>query len=232
MSNRRRLEAADVKRAANLLEVVARYVELRRKGDGIWVGACPFHEEKTPSFQVRERRQHWHCFGCNEGGDVIDFVMKAERLRLPEALERLGAMDLQPAPFALWETRKSHVLPCEGKGCGERLVVNLEDIAFLGLALHRSWIFKGRGESIRGLCPACVRRWPVSETERVEAAGLTTPGAVQAQPSGEPQTRPLIPVSRVPSRSNELGAGRAPVPPSATDGPRRPVTISRLTNSP
>lgn len=184
MSNRRRLEAADVKRAANLLEVVARYVELRRKGDGIWVGACPFHEEKTPSFQVRERRQHWHCFGCNEGGDVIDFVMRAERLRLPEALERLGAMDLQPAPFALWETRKSHVLPCEGQGCGERLVVNLEDIAFLGLALHRSWIFKGRGESIRGLCPACIRRWVAARMKSTDTQAVPGVTGVSAEKGG------------------------------------------------
>jgi DNA primase len=71
-------------------EVVGEYVALRRAGGGALKGLCPFHDEKTPSFNVRPSHGTFHCFGCGEGGDVIAFVMKMDHLGFVEAVERLA----------------------------------------------------------------------------------------------------------------------------------------------
>ncbi|WP_462417735.1 DNA primase [Kytococcus sp. Marseille-QA3725] len=79
-----------VKERASLEEVVREHVTLRVAGVGSLKGLCPFHDEKTPSFQVRPSVGHWHCFGCGEGGDVIEFVQKIDHLSFTEAVERLA----------------------------------------------------------------------------------------------------------------------------------------------
>lgn len=71
-------------------EVVGEYVALRAAGAGSLKGLCPFHDEKTASFNVRPTHGTFHCFGCGEGGSVIDFVMKIEQLGFVEAVERLA----------------------------------------------------------------------------------------------------------------------------------------------
>mgnify|MGYP001470473219 CR=1 FL=1 len=71
-------------------EVVGEYVALRRAGAGSLKGLCPFHDEKTPSFNVRPSYGTFHCFGCGEGGSVIDFVMKIENIGFVEAVQRLA----------------------------------------------------------------------------------------------------------------------------------------------
>ena len=71
-------------------EVIGEYVALRRAGAGSLKGLCPFHDEKTPSFTVRPTHGSFHCFGCAEGGGVIDFVMKIEHVGFVEAVERLA----------------------------------------------------------------------------------------------------------------------------------------------
>ncbi|HLY38107.1 MAG TPA: DNA primase [Candidatus Binatia bacterium] len=78
-----------VRERANLAEVVADVVALRRRGRG-GVGLCPFHAEKTPSFTVNEERGFYHCFGCGEHGDVFAFVMKIESLAFPDAVRRVA----------------------------------------------------------------------------------------------------------------------------------------------
>ncbi len=71
----------------NIVEVVAeRVADIKKRGAGFWA-CCPFHDEKTPSFHVRPDRQTFHCFGCGEGGDVYDFLMKVDGLTFREALE-------------------------------------------------------------------------------------------------------------------------------------------------
>src|SRR3984957_3851378 len=72
-------------------EVVAEYLQLRNAGGGSLKGLCPFHDEKTPSFNVTPARGLWYCFSCAEGGDVIAFVRKIDNLDFTEALERLAA---------------------------------------------------------------------------------------------------------------------------------------------
>jgi len=72
-------------------EVVGEYLQLRSAGGGSLKGLCPFHEEKTPSFNVTPARGLWYCFSCAEGGDVIAFVRKIDSLGFTEAVERLAA---------------------------------------------------------------------------------------------------------------------------------------------
>ncbi len=73
----------------DLMEVVSDYVKLQRAGRS-YRGLCPFHNEKTPSFFVDPAKQLFHCFGCGEGGNVISFIMKVERLDFPEAVKLLA----------------------------------------------------------------------------------------------------------------------------------------------
>jgi DNA primase len=70
---------------------VGEYLQLRSAGGGSLKGLCPFHEEKTPSFNVTPARGLWYCFSCAEGGDVIKFVRKIDNLGFTEAVERLAA---------------------------------------------------------------------------------------------------------------------------------------------
>jgi DNA primase len=81
---------AAVKEQASIEDVVREHVTLRSGGVGSLKGLCPFHDEKTPSFQVRPHLGVWHCFGCSEGGDVISFVQKVDHLTFAEAVERLA----------------------------------------------------------------------------------------------------------------------------------------------
>ncbi|MGY0386503.1 DNA primase [Nocardioides sp. WG-D5] len=80
----------EVREKARLDDIVSQYVTLRRAGPGTYKGLCPFHDEKSPSFNVNPSRGFYKCFGCGEGGDVIDFVMKLDGLSFFEAVERLG----------------------------------------------------------------------------------------------------------------------------------------------
>ena len=75
---------------ARIDDVVSSYVTLRKAGGGSLKGLCPFHDEKSPSFNVTPARNFWHCFGCGEGGDVIAFVMKIDGLGFSETVERLA----------------------------------------------------------------------------------------------------------------------------------------------
>jgi DNA primase len=78
-----------VKQAADIVEVVSVHTDLRRQG-ARYVGLCPFHEERTPSFSVEPQEKLYHCFGCGVGGDVIKFVEEKEGLGFAEAVEILA----------------------------------------------------------------------------------------------------------------------------------------------
>ena len=83
-------DIAAVREKARIDEVVGDYVTLRNAGGGSMKGLCPFHDEKSPSFNVNPQRAFFHCFGCQEGGDVITFLMKIDGLTFTEAVERLA----------------------------------------------------------------------------------------------------------------------------------------------
>ncbi|GLX48583.1 DNA primase [Streptomyces hygroscopicus subsp. hygroscopicus] len=80
-----------VRDAVPIDAVVSEYLQLRNAGGGNLKGLCPFHDEKSPSFQVSPGKGLFHCFGCQEGGDTITFVMKVDHLSFSEAVERLAA---------------------------------------------------------------------------------------------------------------------------------------------
>ncbi|MGH3698503.1 MAG: DNA primase [Pseudonocardiaceae bacterium] len=83
-------DIAEVRARTRIDEVVGEYVALRRAGADSLKGLCPFHDEKSPSFHVRPGHGTYHCFGCAEGGSVVDFIMKIEHLGFVEAVERLA----------------------------------------------------------------------------------------------------------------------------------------------
>lgn len=79
-----------VRDAVPIDAVVSEYLQLRNAGGGNLKGLCPFHDEKSPSFQVSPSKGLFHCFGCQEGGDTLTFVMKVDHLTFSEAVERLA----------------------------------------------------------------------------------------------------------------------------------------------
>ncbi len=83
-------DIAAVRERVRIDEVVSGYVTLRNAGGGSMKGLCPFHDEKSPSFHVTPSRGFFHCFGCQEGGDVFTFLMKIDGLSFGEAVERMA----------------------------------------------------------------------------------------------------------------------------------------------
>ena len=79
----------DVRQSNDIVNIISQYVALKRKGRN-YFGLCPFHNEKSPSFSVSPDRQIFHCFGCNEGGNVFSFLMKIEGIGFKEAVEQLA----------------------------------------------------------------------------------------------------------------------------------------------
>ncbi|MFJ3692888.1 DNA primase [Streptomyces sp. NPDC090052] len=79
-----------VRDAVPIDAVVSEYLQLRNAGGGNLKGLCPFHDEKSPSFQVSPAKGLFHCFGCQEGGDTLAFIMKIDHLSFSEAVERLA----------------------------------------------------------------------------------------------------------------------------------------------
>lgn len=79
----------EIRASSNIVDIIGEYVDLKRAGSS-YKGLCPFHNEKTPSFTVDDKKQLFHCFGCGVGGDVVSFIMQKEELSYPESLEYLA----------------------------------------------------------------------------------------------------------------------------------------------
>ncbi|NEK59493.1 DNA primase [Geodermatophilus sabuli] len=93
MAGRGRIRAADialVRERSKIDDIVGEHLQLKRAGGGSLKGLCPFHDEKSPSFQVTPTRNLFHCFGCGVGGDVISFVQQIDHLSFTEAVELLA----------------------------------------------------------------------------------------------------------------------------------------------
>src|SRR5262245_55968833 len=87
-----------IRSASDIVDVIGGYLPLKRAGAN-FVTLCPFHKEKTPSFNVNPHRQIFHCFGCHKGGDVFTFVQEYENITFPEALRRLADRASIPLEF-------------------------------------------------------------------------------------------------------------------------------------
>jgi DNA primase len=91
--------ADKVKQQADIVRVIGEYVSLRKSGQN-FVGLCPFHSEKSPSFAVHPVKQIYHCFGCGVGGDVFKFVMEVDKIAFPEAIRVVAEKCGIPVPEA------------------------------------------------------------------------------------------------------------------------------------
>ena len=80
---------SEIRSRADIVQVIGQHVQLRKAGRS-WKGLCPFHGEKTPSFNVIPDKAFFHCFGCQKHGDVFTFVMELEGKSFIEAAEQLG----------------------------------------------------------------------------------------------------------------------------------------------
>ncbi len=82
-------DISEVRERVDIIEVISSHVQLKKAGR-VYKGLCPFHNEKTPSFVVDPDKQLYHCFGCGEGGNVYNFVMKMEHMDFPETVQNLA----------------------------------------------------------------------------------------------------------------------------------------------
>src|SRR5476651_1051185 len=91
----------DLKNRADLVRIIQPYVQDLKKKGANWMGCCPFHQEKTPSFSVSPAKGFYKCFGCGKGGSVYNFLMEMEGLNFPEAIKRVAEMSgvMLPEPI-------------------------------------------------------------------------------------------------------------------------------------
>ena len=117
-----RFDACEVKRYADFFSIVSRYTRLQKAGRQ-FVGLCPFHSERNPSFFIEPERKIFHCFGCGCGGDVFAFIMRIEGCDLPSALRiaieitagvATGSEGRRPSRFAGCEGGAAPCLPKAG----------------------------------------------------------------------------------------------------------------------
>ena len=87
----------ELKNRADLVRIIEPYAPLKKKGAN-WMGCCPFHQEKTPSFSVNPSKGFYKCFGCGKGGTAFNFVMEIEGLNFPEAIKRIAEISGIPLP--------------------------------------------------------------------------------------------------------------------------------------
>ncbi len=101
----------EVRNHFDIADVIASYIDLKKTGRN-YVGLCPFHSEKTPSFSVSPEKQIFHCFGCQTGGNLFTFIMQMEGLSFPEAVRYLGekaGIQVDYRPVTPEEKRRTHL---------------------------------------------------------------------------------------------------------------------------
>ena len=150
--------AQHVKSSADIVRIIGETVSLKKSGSN-YVGLCPFHQEKTPSFSVHATRQFYYCFGCAAKGDVFRFVMETERVEFPEAVRRVAqrAGIPVPAPVSASETSSPEA----------RLRKALEEVHERALAFFRKQLQSAEAAPVREL----IRQRGVTG-ESVEEFGL------------------------------------------------------------
>lgn len=126
-----------LKSQLNIVDVVEQYVRLKRSGTR-WVGLCPFHSEKTPSFGVNADLQIFKCFGCQEGGDVFTFIQKIEGVTFFEALKLLAERSGIPMP--------ERARPHDPAGQRRESILDLQEKA---ASIFESNLHSSRGAEVR-----------------------------------------------------------------------------------
>jgi DNA primase len=127
----RQSDVEELKAKLDIVEVVAGYVSLKPASAGSFKGLCPFHSEKSPSFNVRSAPAFYHCFGCGAGGDVYKFIQEIEHVGFTEAIEKLA----EKSGFQLTYDEGSSQ---ESSGRARLLAANQEASAFFSEQLQSS----------------------------------------------------------------------------------------------
>ena len=92
----------EIKTRIKLSEIISKKVILKKKSENSFIGLCPFHSEKTPSFHVHDEKQFYHCFGCEKHGDIFSFTMEFDNMDFYSALKYLASL------IGLTVNNKSH----------------------------------------------------------------------------------------------------------------------------
>jgi len=152
---------AQLKSSVNIVNVVEEYVRLRKSGAHRYMGLCPFHSEKTPSFTVHEMHQFYKCFSCGAGGDVLKFVMEMQGISFYEALkllaERYGIPMPKRSQYADEEARVRGALLQMHELAQDNFRANLDSAA--GVAA-RGYL------SRRGLSPETIEQFGLGYSDR------------------------------------------------------------------
>lgn len=160
----------EVAERISIVEVVSEYVQLRRSG-GNFLGLCPFHGEKTPSFNVNPAREIFHCFGCGAGGNAFSFVMKMEGLNFPEAVKLLA----RKTGIEIEERQLSHA---EKQAQDERQA--FQQINELAASFYRSVLEqRPEGAVARGYLERRAAAGEIAEAYRLGFAPDRSDGLVQ-----------------------------------------------------
>ncbi len=169
----------------DIVQTIGEYVKLKRTGaSGRYVGLCPFHQEKTPSFSVNQDRQFFKCFGCGKGGDIFNFLMEIEAVTFFEALKMLAERNGIPLP------RRSDHADAESK-----LRAALLEMHRIAAEMFQSALRSPQGAEAR----AYLEKRGVSQ-EMIETFGLG-----YAEPKGQALVRRL---AQEPFSPEELEASR------------------------
>lgn len=141
---------AEIKERMNIVDLISDYLPLKKSGSN-YLGLCPFHNEKTPSFNVREKEGYYYCFGCHAKGDIFTFLMEKEGLSFPQAVEELArrtGVQLKEKNFLDEEKDKKRArLYSLNREAGyffmKELAKNKEALDYLGKrGLHQNLIYK------------------------------------------------------------------------------------------
>lgn len=95
----------EVRHQTNIVDIIGQYVQLKKSGKN-YMGLCPFHEERSPSFSVAEDKQIFHCFGCGKGGTVFNFLQEIEGISFPESVKRVADLEHLSVDFDWSEPRE------------------------------------------------------------------------------------------------------------------------------
>ena len=95
----------EVLHRTNIVDIIGQYVQLKKSGKN-YMGLCPFHEERSPSFSVAEDKQIFHCFGCGKGGTVFNFLQEIEGISFPESVKRVADLEHLSVDFDWSEPRE------------------------------------------------------------------------------------------------------------------------------
>lgn len=205
----------EIKTKLDIVELVSTYLPLKRAGIN-YIGLCPFHEEKTPSFTVSSERQSFKCFGCGKGGDIFSFIMEREGLTFVEALQLLA----QRAGVTLPQQSDRQVRETSLKQRLFNLNETLTDFWHLLLMKHskaataRDYLLRKRGLTVNTLEKWRIGYAPsvLATNDHLKQKGFTTAEAVKA---GEPARfagRIIFPIADVTGRTVGFTGRQLPLP--------------------